>query len=68
MNYKYSPDVDILLITLGDGKFDYAEENEGVIVHYNKEHVPVLLEILDAKQFVLNSLSSIFSEEEVTVA
>ena len=68
MKFKYSPEVDILLIKLGDGKFDYAEENEGVIVHYNKEEVPVLLEIMDAKRFVLNSLASIFSDQEVTVA
>ena len=68
MKFKYSTEVDILLIQLGDGKFDYAEENEGVIVHYNKDNVPVLLEVLDAKQFVLNSLSSIFGEKEVTVA
>ena len=68
MKFKYGPEVDILLIRLGDGKFDYAEENEGAIVHYNEDSVPVLLEILDAKQFALNSLSSIFNEEEVSVA
>ena len=68
MKLKYSPEVDILLIKLGDGKFDYAEENEGVIVHYNKDDVPVLLEIMDAKSFVLNSLASIFTNEEVSLA
>lgn len=67
MNFKYSPDVDILMVSLGDGKFDYAEENEGVIVHYSKEGVPALLEILDAKEFVLNSLSSIVQNKEVSV-
>lgn len=68
MNFKYSQDVDILMIRLGDGKFEYAEENEGVIVHYNKDGVPTLLEIIDAKEFVLNSLSSIIQNKEVTVA
>ena len=33
MEYRYSPDVDILLVKLDDGKFDYAEEKDGVIVH-----------------------------------
>lgn len=67
MKFKYSPDVDILMVRLGDGKFDYAEENEGVIVHYNKDGVPTLLEIIDAKEFVLNSLASIIQNKEVTV-
>ena len=38
------------MVRLSDGKFDYAEENEGVIVHYNKDGVPTLLEIIDAKE------------------
>ena len=67
MKFKYSPDVDILMVRLGDGKFDYAEENEGVIVHYSKDGVPTLLEIIDAKEFVLNSLASIIQNKEVTV-
>ena len=66
MNFSYSPEVNILLVKLGDGKFDYAEENEGVIVHYNKDGVPVLLEIMDAKEFVLSSLASIMQNKEVT--
>ncbi len=68
MKFKYSPDVDILLVELGDGKFDYAEENEGVIVHYDKKDVPVLLEIMEAKEFVMNSLQSILSNQEVEVS
>ena len=59
MEFRYSPDVDILLVKLGDGKFDYAEEKDGVIVHYDQDGVPGLVEIRDAKEFVLGSLASI---------
>ena len=64
MEFRYSPDVDILLVKLGDGKFDYAEEKDGVIVHYDQDGVPSLLEIRDAKEFVLGSLASIMQNNK----
>ncbi len=36
-----------------------------MIIHFSKDGEPVLLEILDAKDFVVNSLSSIVKEKEV---
>lgn len=64
---KYSKDVDVLLIELSDKKIDYAEEEEQIIIHFSKDGEPVLLEILDAKDFVLNSLSSVIKEKEVAI-
>ena len=64
MEFRYSPDVDILLVKLGDGKFDYAEEKDGVIVHYDKDGVPGLVEIRDAKEFVLGSFASIMQNNK----
>ena len=64
---KYSKDVDALLIELSDKKIDYAEEKGQFIIHYSTEGEPVLLEILDAKDFLLNSLSSLIKEEEVII-
>ena len=64
MEFRYSPDVDILLVKLGDGKFDYAEEMDGVIVHYDQDGVPGLVEIRDAKEFVLGSLASIMQHHK----
>ncbi|MGQ9569949.1 MAG: DUF2283 domain-containing protein [Thermodesulfovibrionales bacterium] len=63
---KYSKDVDALLIELSDRKIDYAEEGGQMIIHFSKDGEPVLLEILDAKDFLLNSLSSLI-KKEVTI-
>ncbi len=64
---KYSKDVDALLIELSDKKIDHAEEEGQMIIHFSKDGEPVLLEILDAKDFVLNSLSSLMKEKEVAI-
>jgi len=64
---RYSKDVDALLIELSDKKIDYAEEEGQMIIHFSKYGEPVLLEILDAKDFILNSLSSVVKEKEVAI-
>ena len=61
---KYSKDVDTLLIELSDKQIDYAEEEGQVIIHFSKDGEFVLLEILDAKDFILNLLSSVVKEKE----
>lgn len=65
---KYSKDVDALLIELSDKPIDYAEEEGQLVVHFTKEGDPVLLEILDAKEFVMSSLRSLLQEKEVDLA
>jgi len=62
---RYSKDVDALLVELSDKPVDYAEESGQIIVHFSKDDEPVLLEILDAKDFLLDSLSSVVKEKEV---
>ncbi len=64
---KYSKDVDVLLIQLSDKQIDYAEEEGQMIIHFSKNGEPVLLEILDAKEFILNSLSSVVKDTEVAI-
>ena len=62
---RYSKDVDALLINFSDKKIDYAEDEGQIIIHFSKEGEPVLLEILDAKDFILNSLSSLIKDTEI---
>jgi uncharacterized protein YuzE len=64
---EYSKDVDALLIELSDKKIDYTEEEGQIIIHFSKDGEPVLLEILDAKDFILNFLSSVVKEEKVAI-
>jgi hypothetical protein len=64
---RYSKDVDALLVELSSEPIDHAEESGQFIVHFTKTGEPVLLEILDAKDFVLGSLSSLIKETEATL-
>ena len=53
---RYSKDVDILMVKVSDEPIGYAEEAERFIVHFSKDGKPVLLEILEAKDFIIESL------------
>lgn len=64
---KYSKDADALLVELSTEKIDHAEEAGQFIVHFSKAGEPVLLEILDARNFLLGSLSSLLKEAEATL-
>ncbi len=52
MKVQYNRNDDVLLLQLSDGKIDHAEENDGVIVHFSPQDHPVLIEILEASDFV----------------
>ena len=64
----YNKDSNILLIELSEKPIDYAEEEGQIIIHFTKDEEPVLLEILDAKEFVMNTLSSLINEKEIVFA
>ncbi|MGQ9694074.1 MAG: DUF2283 domain-containing protein [Thermodesulfobacteriota bacterium] len=64
---RYSKDGDALLIELSDKPIDYAEEEGQLIVHFTKNAEPVLIEILDAREFVMKSLTSLLQEKEVVL-
>ena len=49
---KYNREADILMMEVNKDAIDYAEEVGPLIVHFNKKNKPVLLEILDARQFL----------------
>ena len=61
---RYSKDVDALLVELSDEPVDYAEESGPVVVHFSRAGRPVLLEIFNARDFVMGSLSSVVKETE----
>ena len=60
---EYSKEVDALLVEFSDKQIDYAEEGQ-MIIHFSKDGELVFLEILDAKDFILNSLSSVVKEKK----
>lgn len=64
---KYSKDVDALLIEFSEKKIDHAEDKGQFIIHYSPDGDPVLLEILDAKEFLMSSLNSVVNDKEIVV-
>ena len=53
MNIEYDREEDILTIEISRvGKIDHAEEAGSFIAHFNREGQLVLLEILDASEFL----------------
>ncbi len=52
MKVKYEKEDDVLNIWLSQKLYDYAEDEDGVIIHYTKDRKPVYIEILDASRFL----------------
>ncbi|MEM3523933.1 MAG: DUF2283 domain-containing protein [Thermoproteota archaeon] len=70
MRIRYSRSEDVLLIELLDEKVDYAEEMGPIIVHFTEDGKPVILEILDASEFIaeLSKAAMRAREEPVEVS
>ena len=66
MKFRYSPEVDILMVDISHEPYGYGEDNEGVIVHHGNDSNPLGLEILDGKLFVMFANTSLATGEEVT--
>ena len=52
MKVSYDRDADVLMIELSDDDIDHAEEVGPLIIHFSKDNKPVLIEILDASEFL----------------
>ncbi len=66
MKIRYDKDEDILTIDQGvpGDAIDHAEEIGSIIAHLTKDGRPVLLEILDASDFLSASIRAITSRVE----
>lgn len=49
---SYEPEADILMWELSNQSIDFAKEAGNIIVHFNREGIPVLVEILEASKFL----------------
>ncbi len=66
MKIKYSKEADILLIELRDGTpADSIDLKEGVILHLDKEGLPLEIEILDASKLTMLKEISVMVPIEV---
>lgn len=48
----YEPGADVLSWEVSDAPIDYAEEVGDMIIHFTKDHKPVLIEVVRAKEFM----------------
>ncbi len=65
---RYSKAEDILLIELSDKPIEHAEDEGQIIVHFTKDDEPVLIEVFDAKEFVMGTLDTVLNEKEVAIS
>lgn len=49
---SYEPEADVLLWEISDKPIDFAKEVGNVVVHFTKNNIPVLIEVLDASRFL----------------
>lgn len=56
MKVRYNQEDAVLTYEVSDEPIEYTEEMGQVIVHFTKDSKPVLLEILDAKDFLSKAL------------
>ncbi|MFQ6083943.1 MAG: DUF2283 domain-containing protein [Candidatus Aminicenantia bacterium] len=52
---SYDPEGDVLRIEISKKPIEYAMEIGNIIVHFSPKDLPVYLEILEAKKFLLQS-------------
>jgi len=52
MKIKYDRDADVLTLEISDKSIDHAEEAGPMIIHLTEDNKPVLIEILDASEFL----------------
>ncbi|CAG1005516.1 MAG: hypothetical protein MPEBLZ_03991 [Candidatus Methanoperedens nitroreducens] len=52
MKISYNRKNDILIYEVSEEPIDYAQEVGPIIVHFSKKGKPVLMEILDASEFL----------------
>lgn len=64
---KYEPEADVLSWEISSLPIDYAAEMGSVIVHFSKKNVPVLIEILNASQWLKQSEKAFKTRRPVAV-
>lgn len=52
LRLKYEPEADVLSWEISDAPIEYATEVGDMVVHFTKNHEPVLIEVLRAKEFM----------------
>lgn len=52
MKVKYNKKEDIMSVWFSEKPVDYAEQSKSMIMHFSKDNKPVLMEVLNAVEFL----------------
>ena len=63
---SYEPEADVLTWEITDKPIDYAKEIGDVVVHFTKNNMPVLIEILEASKF-LAKVKNLVKENKISI-
>lgn len=62
---SYEPEADILMWEITDKPIDFAKEIGNVVVHFTKNNIPVLIEILEASKFLAKAKSFVQKDKSL---
>jgi len=66
---KYDAEADVLTWEISQkAKIDYASEVGNIVVHFTKNHIPVLIEILEASKIIPRSEKVVEKARELAFA
>lgn len=57
MKVRYDNDDDVLMIEFNNKPIDYAEQSGDIIMHFSHKREAVLMEVLNASEFLLQATS-----------
>ena len=65
---SYEPEADVLTWEITDKPIDFAKEVGNVVVHFTKNNMPVLIEVLEASKFLAKAKSLVQKDKISTKA
>lgn len=63
---SYEPEADVLMWEITDKPIDFAREIGNIIVHFTKNNIPVLIEILEASKF-LTRAKNLVQKDKISI-
>ena len=63
---SYEPEADVLIWEITDKPIDFAKEVGNIIVHFTKNNIPVLVEVLEASKF-LDKAKNLMKRGEISI-
>ncbi len=63
---SYEPEADVLMWEITDKPIDFAKEIGNIIVHFTKNNIPVLIEILEASKF-LTKARALVQKDKISI-